>query len=63
MNMNNWYKIAKKSINDKDMANLHSLVKKIMKGKRNWTPEELQLQLNYSDAIEEILMEKYKELT
>ena len=57
-----WYKIAKKMVSPKEMKDLHSLIKKIMEGKRNWSPQELQLQQNFPELVEKKLMEKYHEL-
>jgi len=57
----NWYKKANKSPTPHEMKAIQSLVKKIMRGERNWTPQELQLQLNFPELIEKMLMEKYNE--
>ena len=58
----NWYKKAKKSATPLEMEAIYFLVKKIMRGKRDWSPQELQLQQNFPELIEEILMRKYNEL-
>lgn len=39
---------------------LHSLVEKIVSGKKNWTPEELQYQKNHPDEVEKALHEYRK---
>jgi len=57
----NWYKKAKQSPSLNEIKNIRSLIKKIMRGERNWTPQELQLQLNFPELIEKMLMEKYNE--
>jgi len=56
-----WYKIAKKQISKKEMDDIGSLAKKIMMGKREWTPLELQLQANFPELLEEILLNQIKE--
>ena len=58
----NWYKQAKKATSPAELKALRSLVQKIMKGKRDWTPEELQIQSNFPEQVEEILMRTYNEL-
>ena len=60
--MKNWYKIAKTVIPPQDMAALESIIKKIMKGHRKWSPEELQAQINYPELLEDMLMQKYEAL-
>jgi len=63
----NWYQryihggISKKNyIPENDYRSLLNLVDKIISGDRNWTKNELQLQSNYSEALEVLLKEKYK---
>ena len=58
--MSNWYKIAKQNISPEEMENIRNLLRKIVKGNRNWTNEELQLQQNYPDLIEELLIKLMK---
>jgi hypothetical protein len=58
--MLNWYKKAKKIIyvEDNDFRRLNLLVEKMVKGQHNWTPEDLQLQQTYPEAIE-VLLKKH----
>ena len=58
----NWYRIAKKRLSPQKMKSLHELVQKIISGDRNWTEEELQLQINHPQEIEDLLMEAYNAL-
>jgi Tfp pilus assembly protein PilP len=53
------YKKAKKEAMPNNIKALKSLVKKIMKGNKNWTPEELQLQINFPEQLEEMLFGAY----
>lgn len=55
-------KLSKKTIYvpAKDYDSLINLVEKIVSGDRNWTSEELQLQQNYSEAMEVLLNKKRK---
>lgn len=56
----NWYKKAKLIISPQELEALKELVKKIMRGSRNWTPQDLQLQSNYPELLEKLLKEKYE---
>jgi len=62
----NWYQkyilggISKKNyIPENDYRSILGLVNKIISGDRNWTENELQLQSNYSEALEVLLKEKH----
>lgn len=59
----NWYKKAKQSPSLNEIKIIRSLIKKIMRGERNWTLQELQIQQNFPELIEKILTEKYNEPT
>jgi len=66
LNTHNWYikyllASRKIYIPDADWDNLMNLIDKLAKGNTNWTPEELQLQANYPEAIEVLLRKKQKE--
>jgi len=52
-----WYKEANgsKQISEREMHNLRALVEKLKMGKRDWTPQDLQLQSNFPDVLEEML--------
>ena len=50
-----WYNKAKRDLSPDDLKTLRLFIQKIMQGKRDWTPEELQLQQNFSGMIEDIL--------
>jgi len=61
----NWYKryilaVRKIYIPPDDYDKLILLIEKIARGERNWTAEELELQQNYSEAIEVLLRKKTK---
>ena len=61
----NWYKTYKLAtrkiiIPAKDYDKLISLIEKIVKGEINWSAEELELQQNYTEAIESVLRKKMK---
>lgn len=58
-----WYKKAALTLTEKEKVLLRKLIKKIMRGERNWTPEELQFQTNYPDMVENTLIQKHKELS
>jgi hypothetical protein len=53
----NWYRKAKKVIcvDGEDLGRLNLLIEKMIKGNHNWTPEDLQLQQAYPEAIEALL--------
>ena len=57
----NWYKKAAIAISKKDMKTLRGLISKIMKGQRDWTDEELQVQQNHPQLVEDLLQKKYIE--
>jgi len=54
----NWYKNAQIEITSEDFAVIKGIVSKIMDGNKEWSSEELQLQTNYSELIEKLLMER-----
>ena len=61
----NWYKryilaVRKIYVPPDDYDKLMELIEKIARGERNWTAEELELQQNYSEAIEVLLRKKTK---
>jgi len=58
----NWYKKAKLSISPEDLNGLSALVKKIIKGRRDWTSKELQLQANFPELLEKMIQEQYEEV-
>ena len=60
----NWYKKAKKIIyvENTDFRKLNLLVEKMVKGEHNWTPEDLQLQQTYPEAIEALLRKQVSPL-
>lgn len=56
----NWYKkaIRKIYIPENDYDNLMVLVDKMSRGETNWTPEDLQMQQTYPEAVEVLLKKK-----
>ena len=61
----NWYKryilaVRKIYVPPDDYDKLMELIEKIARGERNWTAEELELQQNYSEAVEVLLRKKTK---
>ena len=56
----NWYKKAQIAISPEDLNGLKKIVYKLIKGHRNWTDEELQLQANFSELLEMLLKEQYE---
>ena len=56
----NWYKLATRKIHvpANDYDHLINLVDKMVRGNRNWSPEELDLQQSYPEAVEVLLKEK-----
>jgi len=56
----NWYKKANEKASQEDIRDLKQLVQKIMRGERNWTEEDLQVQQNFPELLEEMLRENYE---
>ena len=56
----NWYKKAKSIISPKDIRDIKRLVQKIINGRKDWTPKELQLQDNFPDLLEKMLQDEYE---
>jgi len=56
MNWWNWYK-RKNDPASENLSLLQEIANKIIKGNKEWTPEELQIQQNCSEALEKILNE------
>ena len=59
----NWFKryllaLRKIYVPADDYNKLISLVDKIVRGNKDWTPEELELRQNYSEAVEILLKER-----
>ena len=56
MNWWNWYKRKNDPVSE-NLSLLQEIANKIIKGNKEWTPEELQIQQNCPEAIEKILNE------
>lgn len=56
----NWYKkaVIKIYIPEKEYDQLMLIIDKITRGDSNWTPEELQIQQNYPEAVEVLLKKR-----
>jgi hypothetical protein len=56
----NWYKraVRKIYIPAKEYDKLQTIIEKIVNGDRNWSPEELQIQQNYPEAVEVLLKKR-----
>jgi len=62
----NWYKKAKIMLKAEDISiskdefnKIEELVKNIIRGKKDWSPEEIQLRMNYPLLIESMLRNIY----
>jgi len=62
----NWYKRAKRILKAEDITisndefnKIEELVRNIIRGKKNWSEEELQLRMNYPMLIERMLKNIY----
>ena len=53
-------KKMKKKKKKRNKTNIDMVVEKIITGQRNFSAEELQIYINYSEQIEAKLMEAYK---
>ena len=53
----NWYKEAQVTISLEELEYLEKIVQKLIKGCRNYTKEELQLQANFPELLEILLRE------
>jgi len=56
----NWYKNAQLEITPEDLAAIEVVVSKVMDGSKGWSSEELQLQRNYPELIEKLLVERHE---
>lgn len=58
--MMNWYRksVRKIYIPEKEYDQLMLIIDKITRGDSNWTPEELQIQQNYPEAVEVLLKKR-----